>query len=64
MIMRRLLLPITVILLLAACGDSEKQLRDRATELCQYIPDHELREASRDYMTAELYAVMDTMITL
>ncbi len=59
--MRRLLLPITVTLLLAACGDSEKQLRDRATELCQYIPDHELREASRDYMTADFYAVLDTM---
>lgn len=61
MIMRRLLLPITAILLLAACGNSEKQLRDRAAELCQYIPDHELREASRDYMTADFYAVLDTM---
>ena len=32
-------------LLLAACGSTEEQLRQRAAELCQYIPD--LSEAVR-----------------
>jgi hypothetical protein len=45
----------------AACTDNKEQLRQRATELCQYIPDHELLEQSRDYMTADFYTVLDTM---
>ena len=48
-------------LLFAACSDSEKQLKERAAELCKYIPDHELLEQSKDYMTADFYAVLDTM---
>ena len=48
-------------ILLTACGDSEKQLRERAAELCKYIPDHELREESRDHMTEDFYCVLDTM---
>lgn len=47
--------------IMMSCGESEKQLKERASELCQYIPDHELREASRDYMTVDFYAVLDTM---
>lgn len=49
------------VLLLTACGDSEKQLKERAAELCKYIPDHELQEQSRDYMTEDFYNVLDTM---
>lgn len=48
-------------LLLAACTSSEAKLKQRAEELCRYIPDHELREESKDYMTADFYAVLDTM---
>ena len=48
-------------MLLAACTDSQKQLQKRAAELCKYIPDHELLEKSKDYMTADFYAVLDTM---
>ena len=47
--------------LMTGCGESGEQLKERAAELCQYIPDHELRETSRDYMTADFYAVLDTM---
>ena len=47
--------------MLTACGDSQKQLMSRAEELCQYIPDHELLEKSKDFMTADFYAVLDTM---
>lgn len=59
--MKRTLLILTTVLLLSACGDSEKQLKERATELCKYIPDHELLEQSRDYMTEDFYNVLDTM---
>lgn len=59
--MKRTLLILTTMLLLSACGDSEKQLMERAAELCKYIPDHELLEQSRDYMTEDFYNVLDTM---
>lgn len=49
------------VLLLVACTDREKHLRERAAELCKYIPDHELLEQSKDYMTEDFYAVLDTM---
>lgn len=62
--MKRTLLILTTVLLLSACGDSEKQLKERATELCKYIPDHELREESREYMTEDFYNVLDTMFNL
>ena len=48
-------------LLLAACASNEAKLKQRAEELCQHIPDHELLEKSRDYLTADFYAVLDTM---
>lgn len=50
--------------MLIACGDTEKALRQRAMELCAYIPDHELLEKSKDYMTDDFYAVLDTMFNL
>jgi len=52
------------VLLLTACINQEEQLRKRAAELCQYIPDHELSEQAKDYMTADFYAVLDTMFHL
>ena len=59
--MKQKLTIIFAAMLLAACGNTEETLRHRATELCQYIPDHELSEQSRDYMTPDFYAVLDTM---
>ena len=52
------------LLSLSACNNTEKQLKERAEELCKYIPDHELLEQSRDYMTEDFYAVLDTMFNL
>ena len=49
------------VVLLTACGNTEKQLRERAEELCKYTPDHELREESRDNLTEDFYNVLDTM---
>lgn len=51
-------------MMMTACTDTETQLRQRATELCQYVPDHELKEQSREYMTSDFYAVLDTMFNM
>ena len=59
--MRRIITFIFATLLFAACNNSETQLKERAAELCKYIPDHELLEQSKDFMTADFYAVLDTM---
>ena len=59
--MKKILLLLSSVLLLASCGNKQEQLKKRAAELCKYIPDHELREASREYMTEDFYNVLDTM---
>jgi len=59
--MKKILIFALAALMFAACSDSEKQLKERAAELCKYIPDHELLEQSKDHMTADFYAVLDTM---
>ena len=59
--MKKTLSILAAAMLLASCANSDKQLTDRAAELCQYIPDHQLLEASRDYMTEDFYCVLDTM---
>ena len=59
--MKKLILITLCVLFIAACADQTQQLKKRAAELCRYIPDHELLEASKDYLTADFYAVLDTM---
>ncbi len=59
--MKKTIFVLAAVILLTACSDSEKQLRERADELCKYIPDHELLEQSKDYMTEDFYCVLDTM---
>ena len=59
--MKKILLLLAAALLLTACGNQEEKLKERAAELCRYIPDHELREESREYMTEDFYNVLDTM---
>ena len=59
--MKKTLVLLILIASLVACGDSPKQLMSRAEELCQYIPDHELLEKSKEFMTPDFYAVLDTM---
>ena len=58
--MRRILLYLLLAVTFAACQKSQT-LEERVAELCAYIPDHELLEKSRDYMTEDFYAVLDTM---
>ena len=59
--MKKIILCACAALLLAACQGREAQLKERAFELCAYIPDHMLLERSEDFMTADFYAVLDTM---
>ena len=59
--MKKTLIITIAALLLVACASNEEKLKQRAEELCRYIPDHELLEQSKDYMTADFYAVLDTM---
>lgn len=59
--MKQTIILVFAAFLMAACGNKEEQLRERAAELCRYIPDHELLEKSKDFMTADFYAVLDTM---
>ena len=59
--MKKLSSIILAAVLLAACTSNENQLKKRAEVLCRYIPDHELLEQSKDYLTADFYAVLDTM---
>ena len=59
--MKKILYTLLAVLTLTACNNTEEQLKQRANELCAYIPDHELLERSRDYMTSDFYAVLDTM---
>lgn len=59
--MKKSLVIILSVMLLAACADSPKQLIKRADELCRYIPDHELLEKSKEFMTTDFYGVLDTM---
>ena len=58
--MRNILFCVLLAVTLAACNKPQT-LEERAFELCAYIPDHELLEKSRDYMTPDFYAVLDTM---
>jgi len=59
--MKKIMFILCAAMMLAACNNTEKQLRERATELCKYIPDHELLEQSKNYLTEDFYAVLDTM---
>lgn len=59
--MKKLIVIAVAALLISACGNKEEYLRERAAELCKYIPDHKLLEQSKDFMTADFYAVLDTM---
>ena len=62
--MKKIFIMLAVAILMAGCGNREQQLKERAAELCKYIPDHELREESREYMTEDFYNVLDTMFNL
>ena len=51
-------------MLFVSCNERDEDLNSIAFELCQYIPDHVLLERSKDYMTDDFYALLDTMFNL
>ena len=59
-----LLSVVLCLLSLSSCNKTNEDLNAIAFDLCQYIPDHVLLERSRDYMTEDFYAVLDTMFNL
>lgn len=61
--MKRFLIYITAVMLLAACN-SESKIAGRAQELCRHIPVPEQLEQSRNYLTEDFYAALDTMFNL
>ncbi len=50
--------------LLVSCDNTKEDMKSVAFNLCQYIPDHMLLEQSKDFMTEDFYAVLDTMFNL
>lgn len=60
-VMKKVLLIIAAALTVISCSDTQKQLQQRAFELCRYIPDHMLLEQSEEYLTPDFYALLDTM---
>lgn len=62
--MKKILLLLVAGMIMTACDDTEKKLRERAAELCCYIPDHELLVESQEYMTEDFYNVLDTLFNL
>ena len=48
--MKQIVTIIMVALVLVACGDKEQQMKERAVELCKYIPYHELKAESKPFM--------------
>lgn len=49
---------------LVACNNRQERLIQRVAELCKYIPNPDSLERSKDYMTADFYAVLDTLFHL
>lgn len=49
---------------LISCNKTNENLSSIAFDLCQYIPDHELLERSKDYMTEDFYSVLETTFNL
>ena len=48
----------------SSCYKADEDLNSIAYELCKYVPDHVLLERSKDYMTEDFYALLDTMFNL
>lgn len=62
--MKKLFALIVAAACLIGCGTTEKQLQQRAAELCKHIPDLHRLEQSREFLTEDFYAVLDTMVNL
>ena len=61
--MKRLFLALLPLLMLPSCNHADRALRQRAAELCRYIPDVERLEVSRPYLTEDYFTALEVMIT-
>lgn len=60
--MKRLCSALLPLLILASCNHADRALRERAAELCNYIPDVECLEASHPYLTEDYFTALEVMI--
>ena len=60
--MTRILFLFLTLVLLASCNHADRALRERAAELCGFIPDVENLERSRPYLTEEYFSTLEVMI--
>lgn len=49
---------IIIVLFCVSCHNGDEALKERAAQLCQYIPDHELKPEAKDFMTEDFYDVL------
>ena len=57
-LMKRILICLCFILAAVSCSRQEKELKERALELCNYIPDHVLKPEAEDFMTPEFFKTL------
>ena len=57
--MKRLFILVSLLLPLVFCCSKKVDLNQTALELCQYIPDHELKPEAKEFMTPEFYATLE-----
>lgn len=56
--MKRILICLCFIVAAVSCGRQEKELKERALELCNYIPDHVLKPEAEDFMTPDFFKTL------
>ena len=59
-----LLLIFVIGVVLASCGARQQALKDRAGELCRYLPDVDKLELSKTALTEEFYSALEAMIAI
>ena len=56
--MRRILICVCLLVAAVSCSSKDKELKERALELCSYIPDHKLNPEAKDFMTPEFFRTL------
>ena len=56
--MKRILICLCFILAAVSCSRQEKELKERALELCNYIPDHVLKPEAEEFMTPDFFKTL------
>lgn len=59
--MKKIISILFIAIIIISCNNNKEKLLERATILCNFIPDHELVDESEKYLTKDFYAVLDSM---